>query len=664
MRKFAFNLEIFDAIIIFFYALFFYLLFLGLTGLFKNYFIAAGIIVFAGFFLIFRKSIKPIGKEDLKRGFIIFLLMSIIFVGCLFLIGDFPVDALGSWLPLAREIVRQSRIPDLLTSTNTFFTSRPPFFPLLAGATFSFFGFKAATAFWIPILFSFLSAALLYKWWNFKKINGDYSYFIFILFLACPLVLNWGWTLNQDALIMFFFIAFFYYLDRYKVEGGGKNLILLLASCVLALASKETGLMLLIALFVFWLATPAKLLKLKWALLGFIPMYFWWFRNFLIFDNPVYPLLNSVFKGRFHSYSCCNFPMQNLFERFSPNILSIFIVILPLIIVAVYFLIKKREFEYLLMLGFMFLVSQFWTFLPTDNDIRYYYPFVGPLIIYFFGGMAQIKSRIFLSFIFFVSVWGLLSSPVIISLGSFIHSLESGLGFLLNLVKIVSGYELIAALALSLFFYFFLAKKESAKYLIFFIIGFFAVRTYVSQYLSWLNVWIPILISLVVILTWPFLQKIEKHRLFKLIFASIFLLIFFNTWGLNFIYFFKNKHFPYHYWQKNNFLTLVGNEIKKEENGNNNFFILGDDYGFLNWYYDLKEIDMISWTFQYVTNLKYRNDMSSAEIYSLLKTANVEYVLRSTEKNNWGHFFEKVNNDPAYFRPIVEQDGLTLWKMI
>lgn len=668
IKKPRFILEPIDLVIVFFYYLFFVLLILSLVGLFKNYYIAGSLIIFLIFLAIFRKNIHGVSAKSIKKALIILVIIVFIFIGCLLFNGQLDGDAINYWLPLSREITRDSAMPNLLLSSSSFLTSRPPFLPLLFAATFSFSGFNGIFVFWAPIIFSVLTLLLLYKWCRWKNLRKDYIFFIFILFLASPLVLSWGWNITQEPLILFFFTAFFYYFEKYKQESSLFNFIFLLFSSVLALASKETALILVIPLiFLLFRKSTLKHLKKVWPVAIFLPMVIWWLRNFLVYDNPVFPALNGWFKGRYsefvgaHLSYVYQYRLHSIFERFNLAFLAQFLIILPLIIGVFYVFFKQKKYDYIVLLVAMFLIGQFWSGAP--GELRYYYPFFGLILIYFLSGLAHMKSRLFQALLIFVSLFGLFSTPIILSKSSFIIVIENQLKFLLGPAQFFHAYKIIIALVLALFFYFVLSKKDRSEYLIILIIACYSIRA-ASIGISWLNIWLPILVLTLVILGWNLILKLNNKKLGQIVVGVIGILLFLNTWGLSMAYFVANQRFPYPYLEGYTILPVAGEKIKEIEGNSRNFYVLTDQPRYLNWYYDFKEVDASIYTFNYVTKLKYRYSMDSQEVHDLLQEAGIKYIIKSTTKNYWDYFFEKIEDRSELFQPIYKQDSYTLWKII
>jgi len=669
-KKPNFFLESTDLVIIFFYYLFFVLLILSLVGIFKSYCIVVSLIIFLICLLLFRKRIRTIPTKTLLKCGLLFIITSFVFIGCFLFNGEFSGDAIRDWLPLSREITRQSAMPNLLLSSPQFFTSKAPFLPLLFAGTFTFLPFNEIFVFWIPVLFSFLTLLLLYKWCKLKNIKREYRGFILLLFLASPLILTWGWNLVRAPLVLFFFVAFFYYFEKYKKEKGLLDFILLTLSLVLAIASEETGLLLIIPFsFVFFKKSFLGMTK-KFLVIGMaLPMIVWWIRNYLIFDNPIFPLLNDFFKGRYYEFPGAHLSYVNdysigsIFERFSPDVFLPFLIIVPFIIVAFYVFFKERKFEYLFLFLAMFLVGQFWSLSWVGSLIRHYYPFLGILLVYFLYGLVGVKSRKILSFLVFISLFGLFSTEVVLSKSLFIGPIEKQIRFLSILVEFIYNYKLIIALVLALFFYFVLSRRKNAKYLILLIVGFYLLKTYSIQ-ISWLNIWLPILALIAVIIGWSLFWRLSKERLGQVIMVIIGLLLLLNTWGLNAGYYLANNRFPYHpYLWGSNILPASEERIREIERENKDFYVLSDHPGYLSWYYDYKEVDPSTYTFNYITNLKYKHSMTAEELRRLLKEARIKYIIKSTDKDYWDYLFDKVKDRPNLFKPILKQNSYILWKV-
>ncbi|MDD5015273.1 MAG: glycosyltransferase family 39 protein [Atribacterota bacterium] len=621
--------------------------------------------------LLFRDLVYPVSAKDIVRGLVIFGIISLIFFGCLLFNGQVSGDAVNFWLPLSREVVKQSTMPDLLLNVSNFYTSRPPLFPLLSAATFSFFGFNEIFALWIPFLFSLLTFLLLRKWCKFKNISSKYTNFLLILFITSSMVLTWGWELLQESLILFFFVAFFYYFEKYKKERTKLNFLLLLFSFILAVASKEGGMILVIPLvFILFKKEWWKGIKKYLIPITALPIFIWWLRNYLIYDNPIFPMLGSIFKGKYigfltfsNTYShIYNYSLKGIFERFAPEILAQFLVVVPLAIVALYAMFKERKFEYVSLIAIFFLLGQFWA--GTNGELRYYYPFLGIFLVYFLSGLGYIKSRKFLSMVFFAALFVLFSTPIVLSQSSFIGPVEVQIKPLSVLAEFIYNYRLIISIVLTAFFYFFLSKKENVKYLILLILCFYSVKTRSIQ-ISWLNIWLPILGLVIIILGWNLLSKFKKENAHpRTVVALAGIVLFLNVWGLNIGYCSAHGRFPYPDVKGFTILPIAGEKIKAIEKENKDFYILTDQPRYLSWYFDYKEVDVSVSTFNYITKLKYKNTMSSEALRDLLVEAKIKYVIKSTTKSYWDYFFEKIENNPKLFKPMFEQNGYTLWRVI
>ena len=272
------RLELIDFIVILSYFLFFVLLILSLLGLFNKYWVG-GVLFFILFFILFFYRQIQFSKHH----FYFFIFIPLLFISFLLFKGFVTGDATCYWLPWAKEIVLQNEMPDFLLNIHFFINGRMPFFPLLLAVIFLFLPFKEIFAIAIPLFFITTTALLLYRWAKDKGINKQYLIFIVLIFLTNPITMKYGWDLLQESLILFFFTTFFYYLEKYQQNNNIFYFCLVFFSFVLAVASKFTGLFLILPLFLMIIKNKV-FRKYCWSYSVFIclPIIFWFIRNYII----------------------------------------------------------------------------------------------------------------------------------------------------------------------------------------------------------------------------------------------------------------------------------------------------------------------------------------------------------------------------------------------
>jgi len=664
----GFRLNLIDLIVIVCYYLFFVLLVFSLLGLFNGYWLS-GIFLLI---LLFVFGLNPkIGFSKSHLWF--FILIPLFFIGFILFKGYFSSDSVTYWLPWAREIVWQGQMPDFLTNTHIFINSRMPLLPLFAAGIFTFLPLKSFFALAIPLFFAAATVLLLYQWVREKGIKKHYLIFVVFLFLTVPVTVKYGGEILQESLVLFFFTAFFYYLERYQEKSRVFDFCLMLFSFVLALASKLTGLVLILPLA--WVLFKNRIPQGRYwfyYFLIFSPIIIWFIRNFLIYQNPM-PLI-SVFNNLFGGpYSELVRNSINLYLGHDPiEFNNIFIRVgfiiknilfsLPFVLLSFYgFWRAKRNFYLIFVLTFFF--AAIFVFLGPDTVIRYFYPLIGLLIIYAFVGLGYLRSKLLASGIFFFAFWGLLGTEISLSQNQAIACLEKLLNSLISFSQFVFDYRIIWALIWSFFFYFFVANKKYWPYLILLIFSSYLVKTSTIQ-ISWLNTWLPILFLIFLVLIWRYFDKLKEAFLRKLVVGYIIILLILASWGLALSFFVINHQFVFPKAEAYGILPQVVQEIQKIEGSNKDFYVYVAYPTYLTWYHNYKVVGPDTFTFYYlIEDLKCCDDYTAQEIYNIFKENNIKYLVKNVEREFWQDFFDKIEQELDLFELIFEENGSYLWKV-
>lgn len=661
------KIDLIDLIVVLSYYLFSVLLFLSLSGLFNKYWISAVFLVAVFFVFVFHRRIV-----FSKYYLYFFIFVPLLFIGFFLFKGYFTGDALNYWLPWAREIVLQGKMPDFLLNIPSFINCRMPFLPLLFATVFVFLPFKEIFVFAVPLFFMAATALLLYQWARESGITKKYLIFVVLLFLVNPVTIKYGWDLIQEPLIIFFFTAFFYYLEKYQQSNNLFYFFLMLFSSVLAIASKFTGLFLVLPLLLIIIKDKA-IRKYFWSysVFIFLPIIFWLARNYIIYDNPMAAFFNELFRGRYYElikaasasyalYTPSSF--NNIFIRFG-FIAKEFLFVFPFVLFSFYGFWKKKKIQYMfLILLFLFLTNFF--FLAPGAITRYLYPVLGILVIYGLIGIEHLKSRVLSSFFFFLALLGILRTEVYSSKSYFIALFEKSLNIFFVFSQFIYEHRLAMAIVLSLFFYFLLSKKKYCSYLFLLIFCSYLVTISTIQ-ISWLNIWLPILFLILVILTWRYLQRFEGILLRKLVIGYIVILLIINTFGLALMFFINHKQFVFPKMEAYGILPEVASQIKEIEGDNKDFYIYVAFPTYLAWYHNYKVVGPDSHTLYRVTNdLRPCNSLTAQEIYDLFQKNDIKYITENAHRSFWQDFFNTIKGRPDLFELIFEKEGYFLWKII
>lgn len=646
--------SIIDIIVLVSYYFFSLFFFLSLTGLFEITFIMAGAVLgFSIFLVVFR------GRLEWKPYYLyLFIALPIIFAGIILLKGYFAGMGMNFYLPWAKEIVSLGVMPDDLVGVY----SRMPLTPLLYAGFFSLLGFSHWVIASLPFFFSSATAILIYLWLLEKGITKNYAAFGVILLLTSPVFLELAMHPLQEPFVLFFATAFFYYLEKVQKAPRPIYFIFLFLSAVLAAVSKEIGIVLFLPLG--WLLFKNRKFFLYFLVLA-SPLLIWLLRNYLIFDNPFSPSMNGIFGGRYDTAISISNRLiglthnpagADILTRLIGVPVSYVLSFFSLIFLSFYGFFKAKKIQYISLFAILFLVIFLLESPGSGGFVRYTMPFLGLLIVYALAGLQGLKSRIFLSSLFFINLWGLFSTKLFFSPGQYISP-----------VKFFNDYGLIIALALGLYFYFFISRQtQSAKYLLLFSASFYLARAEVFHVGRWFNVWLPIFSLVLAILVWKLASKIREDRLVKLAAGYIIILLVLNGWGMALAYFSTHGGFVFpNTVEAYSPRPAIADKIESIEGGNKDFYVLATGEGYFEWYRNFKTIQLITPTFHAITNSEYRDDLSSAEISGLFKKYKIKYVMY--KEGFWPElefFFDKIKSSPDLFEPIYQEGKFYLWQVM
>ena len=147
-----------------------------------------------------------------------------------------------------------------------------------------------------------------------------------------------------------------------------------------------------------------------------------------------------------------------------------------------------------------------------------------------------------------------------------------------------------------------------------------------------------------------------------------YMLIFALVLTVPYVLAYNELSFPKKYFLQNN--HAAGQKIAELEGGNRNFYVITDYGNYLAWPLFLKTVGHNEGAlFRFITGYSYHDDMTSEQVYKMLKRAQVKYVIRfAQDVMHWQTFFEKVENQPEYFELIWTGESDTgrlikLWRL-
>jgi hypothetical protein len=302
----------------------------------------------------------------------------------------FTPDTFTTYLPWARTIVEQGTIPAFDESCGRYVVSYIPFLYTTIAFLFSFFGtYIDSIPAAIPILYSCFSVFLLTNWGE-EYTDHNISYFIVLSVLISPLFITACTPVLQEAPLLFFATASFYFLFKYLKNNETIFLVLLCVSSALMALTKDSGLLISFMLFCIAIIGTKQKKGIYQILLLYpmiyIPSIIWAIRNFYYFNNPVYPSFSGIFKNSIY----LNSPYLEFLSYtpfwYKPPIHIMFLVFLigfpAFVFTFIYMLrnIKKHEVQYLIACFSLYIIVLYisgWALLT-----RYLIPFLGVFVLY------------------------------------------------------------------------------------------------------------------------------------------------------------------------------------------------------------------------------------------------------------------------------------------
>lgn len=656
------KLDLIDTIILVFYYLFVCFSFLALFGFFNRFLVYLILFILVLFLFFFRQSIS-FNKKYLW----FFLITPLVTAGFGFLRGFFTGDAYWLWLPIAREIVVHGQIPDFLGG---YYLSQMPLLSLLFAGTFALFNsFNEFLCLWVPFFFTAATLIVLYQWAKDKNLDKKFLFFIPFLFLTNLGVAFWGgWNLLQESILLFFATTFFCYYEKYLAGHQRKDLIFFIFSFVLVIASKLSGLFLALLIPFLFFREKNKKRFLAYLFFFSVPILFWFLRNYLVYDNPVFPLLNSLFKGRYalflqNSYFPGYFHVKTSLLVIFGSVTKYLWLSFPFILLSFYGFLKKRRYEYLILFLLFFLLKEIFYFTITVSVMRYYYLFLGLFLVYALLGLEQIKSRLAISGLVLLAVAGLLLVPVTDSSSAFISSIEDKVSFFGQLFDYLHNYWYLVLIILIPFAYRASRQLDIAIFLIF-LYSLYILHLQFIANKSWLNTWPFIFLSLLFLIFFALKDRI--HYVKQIIIAFIILVVFFNSWGLASVYYWHqgNITLPVPFiWQTSHWAREILDKQTSPAERDNFYILIAEQPDYFNWWTDYQAINLFDFDFWLLLQ-GYDIRLSDLALHRLFVQRKVRYLVKNEiEKYRFGdrankefeQFFEKIKNS-NYFKLIASQD--------
>lgn len=666
------RLNLIDTIVLSVYYIFICFSFLALFGLFKPSLVYLVLVVLLLVLFYLRKHIS-----FSKKYLWFFLLVPPAITGFGFLLGFFSGDAYWLWLPFARNIVISHQVPDFLFG---YYVSQMPLLHLLFAGTFAVFhSFNEFLCLWVPLFFTAATLIVLCQWAKDKGLDKKILFFLPFLFLTNFTVAAYGgWNLLQESILLFFATAFFYYYEKYSENQQRKDLAFLAISFILVIASKIIGLFLILLLFQLFFKEKDKKRFLSWFFLFSVPILFWFFRNYLIYGNPIFPMLNSLFGGAY------SFALQKSFFpgyiATDKNVFAIFIKIakdfwlaFPFVFLSFYGFFKKRRYEYIILFLLFFFAKEIFYFTATNSAIRYYYLFLGLFLLYGLLGLEQIKSKWFMSGLILLAIAGLLFIPAINSTSSFISLFESKFSLFGQFFNYLHNYWYLFLIVLIPFIYL-ASQKQDVDIFLIFLYSLYILHLQFVYNKSWFNTWSFIFLSILFLIFFALKNKIKYLK--QIIVIFIVLVVFSNSWAMASIYYWRRGEIVLpvpHVWGVAPWAREVLDRETDSDQCDDFYILIATSPDYFNWQTDYQAIHLFDFGFRAILD-SYDDNLSDSALWHLFIEKKIKYIVKNKttkykfnssdgEEKEFKQFFNKIENSDHFKLIDSYENKYFVWRV-
>jgi len=607
-----------------------------------------------------------------RRASFIFLIVALFGAGFMLVRGFYIGDVYYHWLPFARELALSGSLPEFV---NFNWFSIMPLQTLLFAASFILTGsLNQFINLWVPVLFTGATFIVLLDWAKFYNFQRKYLWFLGILFFANAGVQWWGtWNLMQEPLVLFFATLFLYYFDRLRREPSSHDLVIFLTAGSLMALSKFNGIFLLLLLVPAFLVYPDKKRFLLWTLFLFSPFIFWLARNYSVYGNPVFPVLNSFFGGPFSEYYSQVFTFSH--HQFSPystlisklkfsftDLLGEF----PYLLIAVYGLVKLKRWSLFSIFAIYFFVKEIFLFSATSGT-RYYYVFFTLFVLFGLLGLQKISGKHWLAALWTLALVQVLSILPVDSTSDFISRFETVFAPIYPTIIFAHEHNIIISLILGFLVYLFLDQEQIKDSLVY-LYGMFVFKLKFLANKTWLAVY-PAFSTAIVL---PFALKISAVRRYVVSISVLVLafFIFLNTYVMGAAYYLKKGSWEFpvqHIYESSIWSKSVLDKATNQENLDNFYILIFANRDYFIWFTDYQAVTYTDFDFLALTKT-YDKSMPVGELKQLLVDSKIKYIAinqlhNDLDYSDFANLTELVRYSEEFQLLAESQEGYSVWQV-
>lgn len=696
MRHVITNLNFPERILLGLYTLFSFWLVVSLIGFFNVWTVASGLLVVLGVLVIplfsgFRFT--GIGSHSHWYRWL-WLVVPVMLIGWMLLRGFYTGDAYAYWLPWGRDLALSGTMPAWIESIHMSYASAGPIWPLSVGAMFTILPIHEFSVTVLPLLFFTLGVLVMVAWMREKELSKGYQLIGVLLILFSSQTAFWSWNILTEAVLFLGFVLFFYFFEKaWSVNsdqpastelqrGGGtgisnKEWVFLGMSFVFVVLVKFSSFLLVVPL-IFLVINQRRSISLRrllyWLLVS-IPVLVWFGRNYMIYGNPIFPILNDFFGGPFaHIYSLSD-PFEYWLERFPTTssraqfILKDLFITFPMVVLGLAGMARsKLKLPHIALLVVAVCAGIFFVF-SASSGMRYLWPYMGLVAVYATIALRDMKSVWLRALSWLIALWSVLSIEPINSTSAFISSIESALSVIGVLAHYAYSYQIVI-LVIAIPVAYLLSRRVFVwRYSTILLLATGILHTRWIMNKSFLNTWTFILLLLALIVVMVLFKRFAERRTLLFWIGGIYLfsIFFVNSYAQAALFYAKNGFsFPVtHVFEQSSVLNPLLDQYHHPEDGGL-LTLGGSDYYV--WYYEIPAYTLNSFELTKRTGRVFNRDMGATDASMLLHDAGISTVANNAENYNdpiSGDFAHVLDSDPSLFEKICNQGSETecIWKV-
>ncbi len=649
-------------------------LFLSLLGWFNSWYVV--LILIAIFVFVNRRELRESKKID-KSFLIILIVVTFFLIGWMALRGFYTGDAYTYWLPWAKDLYIKGELLGFLEVPVSYLSAGPAW-PLFLAVIFGFLFPSVLAVFWVPIFLFAVSTFFLYLWMREKGLGSIYILFAFVFVFFNSQTAFWSWNLLVESLLFLAFLLFFYFWEKSFDDFSRENILFLSLALVLTVFVKFSSLLLLPLYMAVWVKNWRRIESnyILMSLLVFIPLVVYFFRNYVVYGNPVFPLLSGLFDGNMAQIYSLSNPFDYWLEYY-PTIQSRFLYMIKNFIFSYPFIFftlvgfwkSKYKWYYLGQLVVAFLAGVFIIF-TASSGMRYLWPYLGWMSIYAVWGLkyAIEERKALLQFLgLFVIMASALYVPAVKSLSGFVSNIEEKFSFMFNFISFLQK-DIWVVFLLSLLMVVLSIRNKKL-----FILSTFLFASFSLFHLRWiynksfLIVWGFILLFIFLVLVFSifskYLLKIKDKYIYLLGVLLLLGMFAVSSYGLAAVHYIKNKYLAWPHRQvfkEEKIVLEYLNQIDPERSPVISFN--GSEYYI--WYGKRPSSGFNSFYFVTGAGERVEKGTTSKELYDILKKSPFRFIVKTSSSFNSQLFYDIENRlSSEYFDKVCLESDVCIWKI-